>query len=41
VWNGLWLNEAFATFMGMMAVDVWKPEWRRWTSFGVCARPFS
>jgi puromycin-sensitive aminopeptidase len=34
-WNGLWLNEAFATFMEMMAVDVWKPEWRRWDTFGV------
>ncbi|MBI5854734.1 MAG: M1 family metallopeptidase [Nitrospirae bacterium] len=34
-WNGLWLNEAFATFMEMMAVDVWKPEWRRWETFGV------
>jgi puromycin-sensitive aminopeptidase len=34
-WNGLWLNEAFATFMGMMAVDVWKPQWQRWTSFGI------
>ena len=33
-WNGLWLNEAFATFMEMMAVDVWKPEWRRWETFG-------
>ncbi len=34
-WNGLWLNEAFATFMEMMAVDAWKPEWQRWTSFAV------
>jgi puromycin-sensitive aminopeptidase len=34
-WNGLWLNEAFATFMEMLAVDVWKPEWRRWESFTV------
>ncbi len=34
-WNGLWLNEAFATFMEMLAVDVWKPEWRRWDSFTV------
>ena len=34
-WNGLWLNEAFATFMEMLAVDTWKPEWRRWDSFTV------
>lgn len=34
-WNGLWLNEAFATFMEMLAVDAWRPEWQRWTTFGV------
>jgi puromycin-sensitive aminopeptidase len=34
-WNGLWLNEAFATFMEMLAVDAWKPQWQRWVSFGV------
>jgi puromycin-sensitive aminopeptidase len=34
-WNGLWLNEAFATFMEILAVDDWKPEWQRWTSFSV------
>lgn len=34
-WNGLWLNEAFATFMEMLAVDAWRPAWRRWVAFGV------
>jgi puromycin-sensitive aminopeptidase len=34
-WNGLWLNEAFATFMEMLAVDAWRPHWQRWTTFGV------
>jgi puromycin-sensitive aminopeptidase len=34
-WNGLWLNEAFATFMATLAVDHYKPEWQRWTSFAV------
>ncbi len=34
-WNGIWLNEAFATFMEMKATDSFRPEWERWTSFGI------
>ncbi|HEX7167851.1 MAG TPA: M1 family metallopeptidase [Acidimicrobiales bacterium] len=32
-WNGIWLNEAFATFMELLAVDNFRPEWERWVSF--------
>jgi puromycin-sensitive aminopeptidase len=34
-WEGIWLNEAFATLMELLAVDHFRPEWHRWTSFGV------
>jgi puromycin-sensitive aminopeptidase len=33
-WNGIWLNEAFATFMELLCVDAFRPEWQRWVSFG-------
>lgn len=33
-WNGLWLNEAFATFMELLAADALHPEWDVWTTFG-------
>ncbi len=32
-WNGLWLNEAFSTFMSMLAVDAYRPDWEVWNQF--------
>jgi len=32
-WNGIWLNEAFATFMELLCVDSFRPEWKRWDAF--------
>lgn len=34
-WNGLWLNEAFATFMEMKCTDAFRPEWDRWVDFSL------
>ena len=34
-WNGIWLNEAFATFMGTMAVDAFDAKWQRWAQFSL------
>lgn len=34
-WNGIWLNEAFATFMENMASDSFNPDWDVWTTFGL------
>jgi puromycin-sensitive aminopeptidase len=33
-WNGIWLNEAFATFMELTANDDFRPDWLVWTAFG-------
>ncbi len=32
-WNGIWLNEAFATFAEVKCVDAYEPAWNRWLSF--------
>ena len=32
-WEGAWLNEAFASFMEMKAVDAKHPEWKRYLDF--------
>jgi len=32
-WNGIWLNEAFATFAEIKCVDAFEPAWDRWLSF--------
>jgi puromycin-sensitive aminopeptidase len=34
-WNGIWLNEAFATFMEIAACNAYAPDWHRWTTFGL------
>jgi puromycin-sensitive aminopeptidase len=33
-WEGIWLNEAFATFMEIKCTDAFRPGWQRWVSFG-------
>jgi puromycin-sensitive aminopeptidase len=32
-WEGLWLNEAFATFMEYVCVDEFRPEWKMWIRY--------
>lgn len=33
-WEGIWLNEAFATFTELVSTDAFEPRWEIWTSFG-------
>ena len=32
-WEGIWLNEAFATFMETACTDAYRPDWQVWTAF--------
>jgi puromycin-sensitive aminopeptidase len=32
-WEGIWLNEAFATFMESICTDDFRPEWKKWVTF--------
>ncbi len=32
-WNGIWLNEAFATFAAMKCIDAYRPDWKVWLTF--------
>ena len=34
-WNGIWLNEAFATFMEHLGVDAYQPDWKTWDDFAL------
>jgi puromycin-sensitive aminopeptidase len=34
-WNGIWLNEAFATFMELTTTEALRPDWDVWTTFGM------
>jgi puromycin-sensitive aminopeptidase len=34
-WEGIWLNEAFASFMELLTADAFEPDWKVWVNFGV------
>jgi puromycin-sensitive aminopeptidase len=34
-WEGIWLNEAFATFMAYMCTDHYRPEWKLLVDVGI------
>jgi puromycin-sensitive aminopeptidase len=34
-WEGIWLNEAFATFMQVLCTNAYRPGWKSWVDFGI------
>ncbi|KAJ2740254.1 hypothetical protein GGI20_005905 [Coemansia sp. BCRC 34301] len=34
-WDDLWLNEGFATWIGIHVTDLMYPQWRRWDHFAI------
>jgi puromycin-sensitive aminopeptidase len=34
-WEGIWLNEAFATFCAALCIEAFRPEWKTWVDFGI------
>ncbi len=34
-WEGIWLNEAFATFMEVLCINAFRPQWGMWVDFGI------
>ncbi len=32
-WEGIWLNEAFASFMEVLCQDAFRPQWQAWVTF--------
>jgi puromycin-sensitive aminopeptidase len=40
-WDGIWLNEAFASFMESKSTNAMRPEWKPWLAFAATERPWA